>query len=78
MLENYYDFVEDQVEAATPEQKIARNNVIIATRTLERATEQLIQWKQHGPRDLAAYHAQRQQLNVCLRRVETVDLLLIS
>jgi hypothetical protein len=40
VLENVYDFVEDQVEVATPEQKIAQNNVIIATRTLERATEQ--------------------------------------
>jgi hypothetical protein len=75
-FENFYDFVEDQVEAATPEQKIARNNIIIATRTLERATEQLTQWKQHGPRDLAAYCAQQQQLNARLQRVETVDLLL--
>jgi hypothetical protein len=37
MLENYNDFVEDQVEAATPEQMVARSNVIIATRSLERA-----------------------------------------
>jgi hypothetical protein len=48
VLEFFYDFIEDQVEAATPEQKIARNNVILVTWTLERATEQLTQWKQHG------------------------------
>jgi hypothetical protein len=58
LVNNVYDFVEDQVEAATPEETVARNNVIIATRSLERATEQLTQWKHHGPRDLAAYHAQ--------------------
>jgi hypothetical protein len=50
VLENYYDFVEDQVEAAMPEQKVARNNVIIATRSLERAKERLLNgrmfWKQ--------------------------------
>jgi hypothetical protein len=63
VLKFFYDFVEDQVMAATPEQQIAWNNVISVTRTLERATEQLTHWNFHGPRDLAAYHAQLQQLN---------------
>jgi hypothetical protein len=76
MLENYYDFVEDQVEAATPEQKVARNNVIIATRSLERAKERLAKWKNHGPRDLATLRARKLQLNAHIRRHETVDLLL--
>ncbi len=76
VLENFYDFVEEQVEAATPEQKVTQNNVIIATRPLERAQEQLTQWKQHEPRDLAAYRARQQQINAQLRRIETVDLLL--
>jgi hypothetical protein len=76
VLENYYDFVEDQVEAATPEQKVARNNVIIATRSLERAKERLAEWKNHGPRDLATLRARKLQLNAHIRRHETVDLLL--
>ncbi len=76
VLENYYDFVEDQVEAAMPEQKVARNNIIIATRSLERAKERLAKWKNHGPRDLATLRARKLQLNVHIRRHETVDLLL--
>jgi hypothetical protein len=50
VVEKFYDFTEAQVEAATPEQKLARNNVMIATRSLEIEKEQLATWRQNGPR----------------------------
>jgi hypothetical protein len=53
VLDNKYDFVKDQVEAMTLEQKVARNNLIIATRSLEVAKERLAKWKHNGPRNLA-------------------------
>jgi hypothetical protein len=51
VLENFYYFVEDQGEAVTPEQKVARNNVIIVTRSLKVAKERMAEWKHHGPRN---------------------------
>ncbi len=38
-LETYYDFLEDQVDGATPEQNVARNNLIIVTRSLRSGKE---------------------------------------
>jgi hypothetical protein len=62
VLENYYDFEEDQVEVVTLEQKVARNNVIIATRSLEVAKERMAEWKHHEPRNFAAFCAQKESL----------------
>jgi hypothetical protein len=78
VVEKFYDFVEAQVEAATPEQKLARSNVIIATRRLEIVKEQLAAWRQNGPRSLMALRAERQQVNAQLRRGETIDLLILK
>jgi hypothetical protein len=75
VVENFCDFIEAQVEAATPEQKFARNNVIIATRSLEIEKEQLAAWRQNGPKSLMALHAETQQVNAHLHWGETIDLL---
>ncbi len=56
VLENYCDFVEDWLKQS-PEQKVARNNIIIATRRLEMVKERLAELKHHGPRNLATFHA---------------------
>jgi hypothetical protein len=78
VVENFYDFIEAQVEAATPEQKVARNNVIIATRSLELEKERLAAWRQNGPRSLMALRAERQQVNAQLHRGENIDLLILK
>jgi len=44
VLENLYSFVEEQVEVISPEEKIARNNIIVAEGTLEQARERLEEW----------------------------------
>jgi hypothetical protein len=36
-LDNFYRFIDDQVEILSPEERIARNNIIIAESSLEAA-----------------------------------------
>ena len=55
VLDNIYDFVAEQVEKATPEQKVAQNKVIMAEVAWTRSKERLDQWKTHGSVDLAMY-----------------------
>jgi hypothetical protein len=44
VLDNFYEFIEDQVEILTPEEKVARNNIIITESALEEAKESLEEW----------------------------------
>jgi hypothetical protein len=39
VLENFYGFVEEQVEMISPEEKVARNSIIIAEASLEQGKE---------------------------------------
>jgi hypothetical protein len=61
-MENCYDFVEDQVEAA------ALINIIRKTRSLKLAKERLDKCKHYGPRNLATFDAPKQQIVTTLRR----------
>jgi len=44
VLENVYSFIEEQVEVISPEEKVARNNIIISEISLEQAKERLEEW----------------------------------
>jgi nitrogen-specific signal transduction histidine kinase len=44
VLDNFYEFIEDQVEILTPEEKVARNNIIITESALEEVKELLEEW----------------------------------
>jgi hypothetical protein len=45
VLDNFYLFIDDQVEAPTAEEKCSRNTYIVADVALMRALERLAQWK---------------------------------
>jgi hypothetical protein len=44
VLDNFYEFIEDQVEILTPEEKVARSNIIITESALEEVKELLEEW----------------------------------
>ena len=67
VLDNIYDFVAEQVEKATPEQKVAQNKVIMAEVAWTRSKERLDQWKTHGSVDLAMYRLEKSHLTASLR-----------
>jgi hypothetical protein len=39
VIDKFYEFIEDQVEILTPEEKVARNNIIIADAAGKEAKE---------------------------------------
>jgi hypothetical protein len=43
VLDNLYEFVEKQIEVATPEQKVAKNKVIISDVGCARAKDRLLE-----------------------------------
>ncbi len=53
VLDHFYDFVEEQVEAPTPEERLCRNNLIICDVAAVKAKEKLDEWKESGASDLA-------------------------
>jgi hypothetical protein len=46
VLDSFYLFVDDQVEAPTAEEKCCRNSYIVADVALTKATERLADWKE--------------------------------
>jgi hypothetical protein len=44
VLDNFYEFIEDQVEFLTPEEKVAQNNVIITEAALKEVKGRLDEW----------------------------------
>jgi hypothetical protein len=55
VLDNFYDFVEDQVDKASPEEKVSRNQLIMADVAYTRVEEKLESWKEHGATDLVMF-----------------------
>jgi hypothetical protein len=51
-LDNFYDFIEAQEEKSSPEEKVARNQNIMADVAYTRAEEKLESWKAQGAKDL--------------------------
>jgi hypothetical protein len=52
ILDYFYDFVEEQVEAAAPEERLYQNNMIICDVATIKAKEKLDEWKENGVSDL--------------------------
>ncbi len=59
VLDNFYDFIEDQVEKASPEEKVARNELVIADVAYTRAQEKLESWKENGATDLVMFRLEK-------------------
>jgi hypothetical protein len=55
VLDNFYDFIEDQVEKASPEEKVSRNQLFMADVAYTRAEEKLDSWKEQGATDLVMF-----------------------
>jgi hypothetical protein len=50
VLDKFYAFIDDQVEAVTPEEALARNTYIVADVSLTKAMQRLSEWKENeGP-----------------------------
>jgi hypothetical protein len=71
VLDNLYSFIEDQVEVLSPEEKVGRNNIIIANVTLQEAKEKLVNWTANREVDLEMYRMEKCQLNHALRSKNT-------
>ncbi len=71
-LDNFYDFIEDQVEKASPEEKVARNHLgkessCYGMLPFSRAQEKLETWKDNGATDLAMFRLEKTNLQAALR-----------
>jgi hypothetical protein len=51
-LDNFYAWVEDHVEAASAEEKMCRNKIILTDTELMKATKNIEVWKESGCREL--------------------------
>ncbi len=45
VLDNFYGFIEDHVEVLLPEEKVARNSIIIAETSLQESKKNLEEWQ---------------------------------
>ena len=45
VLDNFYGFIEDRVEVLSPEEKVARNSIIIAETGLQESKKTLEEWQ---------------------------------
>jgi hypothetical protein len=59
VLENFYGFVEEQVELISPEKKVARNSIIIAEVSLEQAKDRGEKWHLESDHALARFRVER-------------------
>jgi outer membrane murein-binding lipoprotein Lpp len=68
VLDSFYLFIDDQVEAPTEEEKYSRNTYIIADVALVKAVEQLDEWKNLEGHNLQGYRDQAAELRRSLKR----------
>jgi hypothetical protein len=70
VLENFYEFIEDQVEILTPEEKVARNNIIIADAAGKEAKEGLEEWLTNNFHTLSMLRLRKSYVAADLRNWE--------
>jgi len=58
-LENFYGSVEEQVGLISPEEKVARNSIIIAKDSLEHAKDRVEKWHMELDHVLARFRVER-------------------
>jgi len=68
VLDSFYLFIDDQVEAPTDEEKCSRNSYIIADVALTKAIKQLDEWKEVDGHNLQGYRDEAAQLRNSLKR----------
>ncbi len=67
VLENFYDFDEDQVEVAPPEEHMACNSMILCDVAVIKAKESVDDWNDTGNADLALQCYSKLQLSKALK-----------
>jgi hypothetical protein len=67
VLENFYDFIEEQVEVAPPKEQMARNSMILNDVAVIKAIERLDKWHVIGNVDLAMQCYSKPELLKALR-----------
>ena len=70
VIDNFYEFIEDQVEILTPEEKMAQNNIIITDAAGKEAKERLEQWLTDNFHNLSILRLQKSYLAADLRNWE--------
>ncbi len=67
VLENLYAFVEEQVEIVSPEEKVARNSIVIAEASLDQGKERLEVWHTEHDHEVARLRLERSYIASSLR-----------
>jgi hypothetical protein len=67
VLDNFYSFIDNQVEAPTAEEKCSRNTYIVADVALIRVLESLAQWKDADDIALQSHWYEATQIRELLR-----------
>ncbi len=67
VLDNFYLFIDDHVEAPTDEEKCSRNSYIVADIALTKAVERLDDWKETDEVALQGHHYEATQLRQFLK-----------
>jgi hypothetical protein len=67
VLDNFYDFIDDHVEKTSLEEKVARNQLVMADVAFTRAEERLDHWKATGATDLVMFRLEKSNLQAALR-----------
>jgi hypothetical protein len=65
--DNFYDFIEYQVEKASLEEKVAKNQLVMADVAYTRAQEKLENWKENGATDLVMFRLEKANLQAALK-----------
>jgi len=68
VLDKFYSFIDDQVEAITPEEATARNTYIIADVALTKAIQRLSEWKESEGAQLEFHRYNRIHLTKELKK----------
>jgi len=67
VLENLYAFVEEQVEIVSPEEKVARNSIVIAEASLDQGKDRLEVWHTEHDHEVARLRLERSYIASSLR-----------
>jgi hypothetical protein len=74
VLENFYSFIEEQVELISPEEKVTRNSIIISEVSIEQAKERVEQWHMESDPILARHRLEKSYMVSALKdRTLTIE-----
>jgi hypothetical protein len=67
VLENFYSFIEEQVELISPEEKVARNSIIISKVSVVQAKDRVEQWHLESDNVLARHRLEKSYIVSALK-----------